>query len=312
MRVRLEREAHLPCVFGETDMECKKVGKKLLFPPIWVIILLCIISAAALVFVFIKNLQESPIAYAVYVISFYALSVLVVFLSFVLPRQYKAIKSKVYANPIGNRYMTDAAFRTHVSLYASLLINLLYVGANVLFYLLYRSNWFVVMAVYYSILAVMRFLLANYMRVHGVGKNRMGELRRAKLCACILLSINFALSGAVLMILYQNKGAEYHGVLIYVMAAYTFYITTLAIVNLVRYRKYNSPVMMITKIITLSAALVSMLSLETAMFAQFGAEMSLADQRLMIALTGAGVSITVVVLSIFTIVHTNREIKNQE
>ena len=111
------------------------------------------------------------------------------------------------------------------------------------------------------------------------------------------------------MILYQNKGYEYHGVLIYVMAAYTFYMTTHAMIDLIKYRKYKSPVMTMTKVIALSAALVSMLSLETAMFSQFGQEMSLEDQYLMIALTGAGVSIAVVTMSIAMIVKSNREMR---
>ena len=89
------------------------------------------------------------------------------------------------------------------------------------------------------------------------------------------------------MILYQNKGHEYHGILIYVMATYTFYMTVSTIVNLVKYRKYHSPVMTMTRVIALSAALVSMLSLETAMFSQFGQNMSTENKRLMIALTGA-------------------------
>ena len=290
-------------------MDFKKLGKKLLFPPIWVIVILVVISAVAIPLVFINHLDTSPIAYVAYVVAFYTICVLSVFLVLVLPRRYRQIKKKVYDIPLGNRYMTDAAFRTLVSLYASLSVNLLYVGANILSYALYHSNWFICMAMYYSILAIMRFLLAHYMRVERIGKSRIGELKRAKLCAYILLTINFALSGAVLMMLYQDKGVEYKGILIYVMAAYTFYITTLAIVNLVRYRKYNSPVMMITKIITLSAALVSMISLETAMFSQFGAEMTVENQRLMIMLTGAGVSITVITLSIYMIVRTNSEIR---
>lgn len=290
-------------------MDFKKLGKKLLFPPIWVTVLLTVISAAALVYVFVKGLTENPVAYVVYIVSFYTVSVLSIFLAAVLPKRYKQIKQKVYDNPIGNRYMTDPAFKTHVSLYASLAVNLLYVGTNVLSYALYRSMWFVVMAVYYSILAAMRFLLANYMRTRGIGKNRLGELKRARLCSYILMTVTLALSGTVLMILYQNKGAKYNGILIYVMAAYTFYITTLAIVNYIRYRKYNSPVMTVTKTVTLSAALVSMLSLETAMFAQFGAEMSSENKQLMIMLTGAGVSAVIIVLSIYMIVRTTREIK---
>jgi len=166
-----------------------------------------------------------------------------------------------------------------------------------------------VLAVYYVILAVMRFLLLRYVRAHRIGQHRLGELQRARLCACILLLLNFVLTGAVMMILYQDRGFAYDGILIYVMAAYTFYITTHAVVDLVRYRRYRSPVMTVSKIITLSAALVSMLSLETAMFSQFGGEMSPAHQRLMIALTGAGVSVAVIVLSVGMIFRTAKEIK---
>lgn len=129
------------------------------------------------------------------------------------------------------------------------------------------------------------------------------------MCSCILLLLNFVLTGAVLMILYQNKGFEYHGVLIYVMAGYTFYITTHAIIDLVKYRKYQSPVMTTSKVIALSAALVSMLSLETAMFSQFGGDMAPENRWLMIALTGAGVSIVVIVMSVYMIARTAKEIK---
>ena len=200
-------------------------------------------------------------------------------------------------------------FRAHVSLYASLAVNLLYVSVNVLSYVLYRSMWFVILAVYYGILAIMRFLLVRYVRLKGVGQDRLGELKSNVICSGILLSLNFVLSGAVLMILYQDKGFEYHGILIYVVALYTFYMTTMAIVNSIKYRKYNSPVITTTKVIALSAALVSMLSLETAMFSQFGQEMAPENQQLMIILTGAGVSITVVIMSVYMMVKSLKEIK---
>ena len=283
--------------------------KKLIFPPFWLMLILFIISAIALPIVFIRDLSATPIAYAVYMVAFYTISVISVFCAVVLPKQYKNIKAKIHATSFGHRYSTDVAFKTHISLYASLSVNLLYVSINVLSWFLYRSAWFIVLAVYYVILAVMRFLLVRYIRINPLGTNRLGELRRAKLCSCILLLLNFVLTGAVMMILYQDKCFNYHGILIYVMASYTFYITTHAIVNLVKYRKYHNPVMTVSKVISLSAALVSMLSLETAMFSQFGGDMSQEGQQLMIALTGAGVSIAVIIMAIFMIVKTPQEIK---
>ena len=66
------------------------------------------------------------------------------------------------------------------------------------------------------------------------------------------------------------------------------------------------------KIVSLSAALVSMLNLETAMFAQFGADMAQKDQNLMIILTGAGISVTVVTLSVMLIVRATKEIRRMK
>lgn len=290
-------------------MDWNALWKKLLFPPFWVTALLFAVSAAALPLVFIHHLTETALAYGIYVLSFYTLCVVSALCCTVLPGQLRSLRRQINAHPIGHRYMTDAAFRTHISLYASLAVNLLYVDVNVLSWHLYRSMWFVVLAVYYGILAVMRFLLVRYIRIHPIGENRLGELRRAKLCSCILLLLNFVLTGAVLMILYRSKGFAYHGILIYVMACYTFYSAAHAIIDLVRYRKYRSPVMTASKAVALSAALVSMLALETAMFSQFGSDMAQKDQRLIIALTGAGVSIAVILMSAFMIIRTANEIK---
>lgn len=290
-------------------MDWKKICKKLLFPPIWLMVLLTLISAVALTFVFVKGMEQSIPAYIVYVLAFYTLCTVSIFCALVLPKQYKEIKQKIYDNPLGNRFMTDRVFHTNISLSVSFVISMLYVGINVWSWHLLQSWWFMVLAVYYVIMAVMRFLLVRYVHVQKIGTSILNEWKRSRICAYIMLLINLSLSGAVLMILYENKGYDYPGVMIYVMALYTFYSTIHATINIVRYRKLGSPVMSTAKIVSLSGALVSMLNLETAMFAQFGADMTLENQRIFIILTGAGVSITVVTLSVILIINANKEIR---
>ena len=203
-------------------------------------------------------------------------------------------------------------YKNHVNLYRSLFINLIYVVVNAVSGIVYQTRWFGIFAVYYAIMAVMRFLLARFMRKNQIGTNRLGELKRSRLCAYILLSVNLALSGAVLMMVYYNRGFEYKGFLIYVMAMYTFYITITAIIDMVKYRKYKSPVMSVTKIIKLASALFSMLFLETAMFAQFGEGTPKEQQKNMIMATGAGICIIVVAMSAYMIVQTSKEIKGEK
>lgn len=290
-------------------MDWKKIGKKLLFPPIWGMLVLAILSAAGLAWVFIGGHEQSPVSYGVYVLAFYTLTVITAFCAIAFPKRYRQIRQKILSVPLANRYVTDKVFRTKVMLLVSFGVNLLYAGVNVISYFLYRSMWFICLAVYYTILGVMRFLLVRYVRLNDIGTNRYGELKRAKACSYILLLLNLFLSGAVLMIVYQNKGYAYHGMMIYVMAMYTFYITTNAIVNLVKYKKFNSPVMSMAKVISMAAALVSMLNLETAMFAAFGTDMESENQRLMIILTGAGVAVTVITMSVYMIAKCAKEIK---
>ena len=293
-------------------MNWMKIGKKLLFPPIWVMVLLTLASAAALVTVFLRGAEQTVFAYGIYALSFYTLVVDTVFCALVLPKQYRQIREQAYSIPLVNRYLTDRDFRNRVSLYLSLGVNLLYVCTNLWSWYLIRSWWFVVLAVYYVIMAVMRFLLAGYVHSHDFGTELLKEWQRSRVCAYILLLVNLSLSGAVLMILYQSKGYAYPGVMIYVMALYTFYSTIHAIVDTVKYRKMESPILSTAKAVSLSAALVSMLNLETAMFAQFGADMAPEHQRIFIILPGAGVSISIITLSVRMIVKATNAIRREK
>jgi len=287
----------------------KECGLKLLFPPVWVVLVLVIFSAAALTEVFINGRSETAAAYAVYVISFYSLTVLCLCCWKTLPTFCSTVKGKIDQSLFLSRYLSDAAFKTHVSLYRALAINLLYASVNAVFAAVYHTMWFAIFAVYYAILAVMRFLLIRYVSCNKLGESRLAELKCASACAWILLAINPTLSGAVLMMVYMGRGFEYHGFLIYVMALYTFYITAAAIRDMIKYRSFNSPVMSVSKVIQLTAALMSMLSLETAMLSQFGAELSARDEQSLIIATGAGISVIVVTMAVYMIVQSTKEIK---
>lgn len=290
----------------------KKAAKKLLLPPAWLIFLLAVLSAAALILVFEKGWEDTPAACAVYALSFYALLVICVACALVFPGYCRTVKKRIYDTKFGGKYMTDAAFRTHFSLYLSLGINLLYVATNLFTGISYRSIWSVTLAAYYSILAVMRFLLLRFVGRVGIRKDRVKELRRSRLCGMILMTVNLALSGVVLLVIVQNKGFTYPGMLIYIMAIYAFYVTTHSIVSIFKYRKYNSPVMSTAKSISLAAALVSMLSLETAMLSQFGTEKTTPHfDQIMVGATGAGVCAIVVAISVSIIIRTNRELRKQ-
>lgn len=286
----------------------KKFFYNLIFPPFWIVGLFTLLCVAGMMLVSINGFAFHPVYYVIYAISFYAVCILTAFLIKNGAAVFKKVKKRIYKTRYGSRFMTDIEFKTRVTLYSTLVINVLNVVLNVVYGFVYNTSWFFLLALYYATLTVMRFLLALFTRSNSLGKNMLGEWQRARVCAAILTLINLSLSGVVLMMMYQNKGFTYAGMLIYVMAAYSFYHITVAIVDFVKYRKYKSPVMNSIKMIKLAAALVSMLSLETAMLSSFGAEMDALEKRIFIAATGAGICVIVLGLSSYMIIKSTNEI----
>lgn len=79
------------------------------------------------------------------------------------------------------RYVKESAFRAEISLYPGLFINLLYAGLKLFSGICYRSVWFGTLAVYYILLAVMRFSLLHHVRTKEAGEeNRIRELYRCQ------------------------------------------------------------------------------------------------------------------------------------
>ena len=288
----------------------KKLLKKIFFlPPVPT--LLISVPAYGLVIYALAGENVAPvIAYISYFVSAYALIITVTEITSVvrLCRQgigRHPIVRKALGMPLIGRYLKEDMFRAEAALYQGFFINLLYVGIKMFSGILYRSVWFITLAVYYILLAVMRASLLHYVRKDG--KDKISEWRRYRLCGIILLFMNVALTGIVILAVRQNSGFEYPGMLIYVMAMYTFYATITAVRNVVKFRRYGSPVMSAAKVINLTAALVSMLSLETAMLTQFGAADDPKFRQIMTASTGAGISLCVLGMAVFMIVWSTKQ-----
>ncbi len=220
----------------------------------------------------------------------------------------KIILKKIRSHPLGERLLGDAVFRSEVALHGGLVMNLLYAALNMYSGLRYQSAWFIVLAFYYILLSLLRGILVRRIHRTPVGKDLLREFRSYRACGIVLLLMNQALVGMVVYIVNRNGGFVYSGNLIYAMAAYTFYITILAIVNVVRFRKKGSPILSAMKNTSLTAALVSMLSLETAMLTQFGGNKP-AFRRVMTAAFGGAVCTFVLGMAIYMIVRSSRYLR---
>ena len=136
------------------------------------------------------------------------------------------------------------------------------------------------------------------------------ELKKYRACGVVFLVMNLALVLIIFFMVYWNRSFEHHMITAIAMAAYTFTAFTVAIVNVVKYRKYNSPVFSASKAISLAAALVSMLTLESTMLTTFGdTTMTATAQKWMLGATGGAVSLPIVATAIYMIVVGSKKLK---
>ena len=287
-------------------MDWKKLGKALLFPHIAIMIVLVPIATVLLVasMVFVGN--DTPIAYISYVLATYTLTVWCIR----IPSLIKFFKTFKDENRYARKWQEDTRLRVNVALYGSFFWNIAYALFQLWLGVYHHTFWFYSLGAYYICLALMRFFLLLHTRRYAPGEKIKTELVRYRTCGWVFLAMNLALTVIVFFMVYWNRTFNHHEITTIAMAAYTFVTLTVAIVNIVKYRKYNSPVFSAAKAISLAAALVSMLTLESTMLTTFSdSTMSVSEQKLMLGLTGAAISAVIVAMAIYMIVKGTKKLK---
>ena len=287
-------------------MDLKKLGKTLLFPHIAIMLLLVPIATVLLVGSMVFIGTESIIAYVSYVIAAYTLTVW----CFKIPYLIKFFKAFKDENKYARRWQDDTRLRVNVSLYGSLACNALYGIFQLWLGFYHHTVWFYSLGAYYICLGVMRFFLVRHTSKYAPGEKMQTELVKYRACGWTFLVMNLALVLIIFFMVYFNRTFEHHMVTAIAMAAYTFTAFAVAIVNIVKYRKYNSPVFSASKAISLAAALVSMLTLESTMLTTFSdGTMTAAAQKWMLGATGGAVSVPIVATAIYMIVIGTKKLK---
>lgn len=283
----------------------KKIGKSLLFPHIVIMIILLPIAIALLVYSMMFLSSETPIAIASYALSAYTLVIWCVR----IPQLITAIKTLKKENKYIKTWVGDVRLRMNVSLYGSFIWNVAYAVFQLCLGLYHSSFWYYSMAAYYIFLAAMRFHLSRHTRKYETGEKLREEFVRYRNCGIVFLVMNLALSLLIFFMVYWNRTFIHHEITTIAMATYTFTTFILAIINLVKYRKYNSPVYSASKIISLVAACVSMLTLTSTMLTTFGEADGILFRKTMLGALGSVISLFTITIAIYMIIRANRSLK---
>lgn len=287
-------------------MDFKKIGKALLFPHIAIMIILVPISAVFLVYSMVFWGSESITAIISYVLAFYTLTVWCV----KIPDLIAFFKTFKNENKYVQIWQDDARLRVNVSLYGTLIWNTAYAVFQLGLGFWHHTFWYYSLALYYISLAVMRFFLVRHTSSYMPGERMREELIKYRTCGIIFLAMNLALALIIFFMVYWNRTFIHHEITTIAMAAYTFTAFTIAIINIVKYRKYNSPIFSASKAISLTSACVSMLTLESTMLTTFNdGTMDELTRRIFLGISGGVISAYIIVMAIYMIVQSNRKLK---
>ena len=287
-------------------MDLNKICKAILFPHIAVMILLLPISTVYLVYCLVCLDPTSLVVIPSYVLAFYTL----VIWSIKTPRLIRSFKRFKEENKYARRWQDDPRLRVNITLYGSLLWNTAYAILQLGLGLRHHTFWFYSLAGYYFCLAVMRFFLAQYTIKHKPGENMRAEFLRYRLCGWVFLLMNLALALMIFFMVHWNRTFRHHPITTIALAAYTFTSFTMAVINIVKYRKLGSPVFSASKAISFASACVSMLTLEATMLTTFSdGTMDAITRNIFLGCTGGSISVFVILMSIYMIRKSSKTLK---
>lgn len=214
------------------------------------------------------------------------------------------LKLIIEVNPFTNRVAKDYRYRTVLFTYSSLGANLIFAFGNGIFGIINHSVWFGALSAYYIVLSIMRFIVIQYERrisiLEKTQNMQQQELSVYQNCGILFILLTIALGASVIQMVYFDKGYSYPGTLIFAVAAYTFYKIVLAIINIVKAGRLKSPLLMTIRYIGYADAVVSMLSLQTAMIVSFGSVNTMSSKR-MNSLTGGLTCLMILIMGIYMI-----------
>lgn len=284
----------------------KKILKKVFYPHIALLLILLPISIAFLIYALIYLGSESPFSYFAYMLSFYCLVVVCLQTPNII-NFFKGFKDK---NKLIKRLIEDLHYRLKFMLFVSMIVNVAFAIYQLGLGFYHKSFWFYSLAIYYVLLAFMRFYLSKHVTTYEPNKEYALELKKSRLCGYLLMTMNLALAVIIFFMVYFNKTSIHHEITTIVIATYTFGSLTIAITSFIRYKQFDSPVYNTIKSISLIAASVSMLTLTSTMLTTFGNSDEL-FRKLILSLVGGAVIILVMIIALKTIINSYKLSKKE-
>lgn len=225
----------------------------------------------------------------------------------------ETIKPAIAANPYTNKVTTDYRLRTMLFAVPGMVSSIIFAVFNGVIGITSHSAWFGTLSAYYILLSIMRGGIVRQERKLTAVKEKNEHVQRELSVyhknSVLFIFMAVVLAGAVVLLENAQGGKNYPGFTIYAVAAYAFYKIIMSTIQVIKVEKRKSPLLSITRRIGYIDACVSILTLQTAMFASF-ANGEEEFEKLMNGITGAVVCVMVLGLGIWGICGSQSQKQN--
>ncbi len=308
---------------SNVDTTIIKYLKRFFILPVPLVLLLSFISFPFVVYCLANPDLKVYVLFSSYILSAYSLTVLCIRFPYMYRRSKELIKGDelgivVFIRRVLEKfkftrlYLYDVEFRALVALHLGFLINAVYASFRLYDGINVKSVWFIAIGVYYLLFGIIRYLL-----IRRFGKNKqianssaetLHQIKTYKATGILMLMLNVAMAGMIIQMVVANQTvATYSAYTVVLSAVYTFYITALAINNVIKFRKDKNIILSASKNLSFVGALMSLFTLQTAMLHIFGTTET--NIQLMNSITGGIVTGIALSVALFMIMNSNRKLK---
>ena len=276
-------------------------GWKMIFGlPFGWILVISLVCAAGLVWVFTQGLETQLPGYLLYPVSFYCLVALCVR----LPGALRRSKDRLFRYPKAAAFFQSSDQTFTRKLYRGQIINFAYGSFKIGAGIFYGSAWIGSDGIYNLAQAMIQ--LFQILRRKNPGSLRQ-QWKSYRVCGVLILLMHLTLIGIVFQMVNWNRAEDAGEIMIIATAAFAFSKFTSAFIGLAKDRKHVHPVDSSVRMLKFSQAVFAIFSLQTGLLHTFGTGERW-EHGLNLAM-GCVVCALTVAMGIYMILRANREIK---
>ena len=268
--------------------------------PFPLVLLLSIVCAAGLIWVFARKMETHLMAYFLYPLSAYSMTALCV----KLPAAIRGAKGWLLRHPKLTSLLKNEELHFKLELYFEQFINFSYGLFKIASGVILGSAWLGCDGIYnmtQSLIQLFQILRRKY------AKTPEQQWKSYRFCGVLILLMHLTLTGIVFQMVNWNRAEEHGEIMIITTALFAFYKVISSFISIAKDRKHVRPVDSSIRMLNLAQAFFAIFSLQASMFHTFGTGENW--EHLMNILTGCSVCLLIISIGIYMIRRGSREIK---